>query len=570
MAGVFKSLNLSDVRVSPFRAYKKWYGGSDLYTRYEGIYLSSLKDLGATFPYIQASDYSTGTDKLKGSVYHSTNHLFYRSFYDNNKATFGSNNINSQDRFLYDFVTTLSISQQKTGEGILPGSIRLEFNNGNNSLVNYTTLMLVDDSKGNMVIDSDMDATGSLSGFYKPDGSLVSIGQSASMIDNQYQVCRLQTERLTKNLNTNIESGSFFNPKQSWNSTVEYYNITPTPTSRGISWYFTGNVSSSVTIIPEGEDINQLYNFINTDYSIGFFVKLQSDSPKQVLVEKKVDIETVGLNAQGDLITNTVARYPFSIQAGWNGIDYDITFRKSNGVDITTTGVTSIDKNKDYFIWLQRSGSQYTLSAQLVDGYPTTVFGGFATSQSVVDTLIDVKCSNKGNISVGSDHQYTNNFQGEIQGLCFYNKAYAPDSPQYNFQLLTAGTNTLNVGNAFYKQGLITLTHPITYERNQPYTDQYPQNLEYRSTQTIYETEVSCTISAGEYNFSSNPTLHVYDPREGQFRLRSFATSSNFTPYITQIGLYDDSGNLLVVGKVSQPIRKSENVDSTFILKFDR
>ena len=570
MAGVFKSLNLSDVRISPFRAYKRWYGGSDLYTRYEGVYLSSLKDLGATFPYIQASDYSSGTDKLKGSVYHSTDHLFYRSFYDNNKATFGSNNINSQDRFLYDFVTNISIPQQKIGEGILPGSIRLQYNNGNNELVSYTTLVLVDDSNGNMVIDSNMDATGSVTGFYKPDGSLISIGQPSAKIDSQYHVYRLQTERLTKHLNVNVSSGSFFNPKQSWNSTTEYYNVTPTPSTRGISWYFNGNVSSSVIVNPEGEDINGLYNFINTDYSIGFFVNLQSESTNQVLIEKKVDTEIIGLDFEGNTLTNTVLRYPFSIVASWNGIDYDVVFKKSNGVDTIQAGVTSIDKNKDYYIWLQRSGSQYTISAELVDSYPTTVFGGFITLQSVEDRLIDVKCSNKGNISIGSDYKLTNNFQGYIQGLCIYNKSYAAGSLQYNFQLLTGGTNTLNVGNAFYKQGLISLTHPITYERDQPYTNQYPQDLEYRSTQTIYETEVSCTISAGEYNFSSNPTLHEYDPREGQFRLKGFSTSSDFTPYITQIGLYDDSGNLLVVGKISQPIRKSENVDSTFVLKFDR
>lgn len=570
MAGVFKSLNLSDVRVSPFRAYKKWYGGSDLYTRYEGIYLSNLKDLGATYPYIQDSDFSTGTDKLKGSVYHSTNHLFYKAFYDNNKATFGSNNINNQDRFLYDFVTTLSIPQQKVGEGILPGSIKLGFNNGKGYLVNSGSISIVDDSNGNLVFESDIDATGSLTGFYNTDGTLINLAQSLKKIDSQYQVYRLQTERLTKYLDTNRNSGSLFNTKQSWNSTTQYFNITPVTSSRGINWYFTGNVSSSAIIIPENEDINHLYNFINTDYSIGFYINLQSESTNQVLLEKKTDLEVVGLDLNGNTMTNSVSRYPFSIVASWNGIDYDIAFKKSNGVDSTVASITSINKNKDYFVWLQRSGSQYTISAELVDTYPTTVFGGFITSQSVVDNLIDTKCGNKGNIFIGSDYNYSNNFQGYLQGLCFYNKAYAAGSPQYNFQLLTAATNTLNVGNAFYKQGLLTLTHPVTYERDQPYTDQYPQNLEYRSTQTIYETEVSCTVSAGEYNFSSNPTLHVYDPREGQFKLRGFTTASDFTPYVTQIGLYDDAGNLLVVGKTSQPIRKSENVDSTFVLKFDR
>ena len=51
--------------------------------------------------------------------------------------------------------------------------------------------------------------------------------------------------------------------------------------------------------------------------------------------------------------------------------------------------------------------------------------------------------------------------------------------------------------------------------------------------------------------------------------LANFATGSNFKPYVTSIGLYDDDNNLLVVGKLEQPIKASSETDTTFVIRFD-
>jgi hypothetical protein len=64
---------------------------------------------------------------------------------------------------------------------------------------------------------------------------------------------------------------------------------------------------------------------------------------------------------------------------------------------------------------------------------------------------------------------------------------------------------------------------------------------------------------------STNITLTNDDNETYQ----SFVSSSNFAPYITTIGLYNDSGQLLAIGKLAQPIRKRNDVDLNFLMRLD-
>lgn len=571
MAGVFKSLDLSDVRINPFRAYKKWYGSSgSLYTKYEGIYSANLKDLGATYPYIQSSDYSEGTDKLKGSVYHSTNHLFYQRFYDNTKAVFGSGNTNLQDRFIYDFVTTISLPQSKIGEGILPGSVKLQFNNAKNYFDASGSVAIVDDSNGNLVLNSNIDATGSLTGLYDVDSTLLPLSSKIQKVSSEYHIFRLPTERMKKSLNVSTVSESFYHPK-GWSTQITYDGITPITSSRGMAVNFTGNISSSLTINGDGESINDLFNFRESDFSLGFFINFRDFNGTQTLLEKRNALDVVGMDLNGNVMTSAIDKYPYRITLTREGWFYTLRFYKSNGFETISAGIEHLSSNVPYYIWLTKNATtnKYELSTQVVSANPDSLISDIQTTDAT-DVLEDTTCSNKSTIYVGCNYNLVENYTGTLEGLSFFSKYITPGSAEYLFQIYTGGTNSLAVGNVFYKQGLLTLTDTRTYEKAAPYTNQYPKILEYRSTQTIYETEVSCTISPGEFGFSSNPSLHVYDPRVRQFKLRSFATGSDFRPYVTQIGLYDDRGRLLVVGKTSQPIKAPDNVDTTFVLKFDR
>ena len=88
--------------------------------------------------------------------------------------------------------------------------------------------------------------------------------------------------------------------------------------------------------------------------------------------------------------------------------------------------------------------------------------------------------------------------------------------------------------------------------------------IEFRNEYTIYETEIKCHVGENEFNYSQNPTLQT-----GSFgQLKDFV-DENFSPYITTIGLYNSSNELLAVAKLGQPIKMSSNTDIIFKIKLD-
>jgi hypothetical protein len=63
-----------------------------------------------------------------------------------------------------------------------------------------------------------------------------------------------------------------------------------------------------------------------------------------------------------------------------------------------------------------------------------------------------------------------------------------------------------------------------------------------------------------------NPT--IISGSEGQ--MYDFATGSYFAPYVTTVGLYDESYNLLAVAKLAKPLPTSRTTDTTILINFDR
>jgi hypothetical protein len=164
----------------------------------------------------------------------------------------------------------------------------------------------------------------------------------------------------------------------------------------------------------------------------------------------------------------------------------------------------------------------------------------------------------------------------------------------------------LQYGNVFYDEGLV-----VTVDT--PVFSSY--NLNFRSTQTIYETEVLITAKAGEFNYSQNPsavevtlsgsydfnTTAVYNGMPAGTkkikevldikRKESFVgsvnssisgswddyynsssidpTGSYLSTYVTTIGLYDNAGDMVAVAKLPTPIKNLPDYDLNFIVRFD-
>ena len=153
------------------------------------------------------------------------------------------------------------------------------------------------------------------------------------------------------------------------------------------------------------------------------------------------------------------------------------------------------------------------------------------------------------------------------------------------------------VGNVFYSQGLIVLTDTGSYTQ-----DQTSYTLKYQAQQTHYEYEYRVTAKPFEFNTSTN--ISITPGRSGSFTLKAgtismsnflppgdqplnsgtgsfkteynaatsslgFVTGSEFHPYVTQIGLYTEAGELAVVGKLGKPIKLSDEISTTFVVRFD-
>lgn len=178
-------------------------------------------------------------------------------------------------------------------------------------------------------------------------------------------------------------------------------------------------------------------------------------------------------------------------------------------------------------------------------------------------------------------------------------------------------------GNVFYEQGLVVFTRNVSNFLTSNW------EINYKSTETIYEHEYLIVVSKDEFNVSTNPTSFVevgkvetdwtvsdgmnpnfkpykikVQPNPGvryikklgknevgqtiDYRYQSNLNTASFggfeqieasssvditgsflTPFITTIGLYDDDDQLVAVAKLPQPIKSLPNIDMNFIIRFD-
>lgn len=98
--------------------------------------------------------------------------------------------------------------------------------------------------------------------------------------------------------------------------------------------------------------------------------------------------------------------------------------------------------------------------------------------------------------------------------------------------------------------------------------------ITFQNVTNINSSLIFCRAMPDDFNFSSNPTyvepagttnegrLTIYDPALPDEVQETFA-------YVTTIGLYDASGGLLAVAKLSRPVEKSSGRDLTFRVRLD-
>tara|TARA_B100001094_G_scaffold327939_1_gene387253 strand:- start:216 stop:1157 length:942 start_codon:yes stop_codon:yes gene_type:complete len=124
-------------------------------------------------------------------------------------------------------------------------------------------------------------------------------------------------------------------------------------------------------------------------------------------------------------------------------------------------------------------------------------------------------------------------------------------------------------GQIFYSHGIITITTGSLQDfgkRIVTTNNLDGLQLNFSTNVCIYEHQYKCGIRDNEFTYSQNPSI-LSGSSDDQYY--NFATGSEFVPYLTTVGLYNENNDLLVVGKMSQPIPVSQFTDTTIIVNFD-
>jgi hypothetical protein len=95
-------------------------------------------------------------------------------------------------------------------------------------------------------------------------------------------------------------------------------------------------------------------------------------------------------------------------------------------------------------------------------------------------------------------------------------------------------------------------------------------NVKFNATQTIYEHQVICTMDAGEFNYSTNPSVTSGSSSvSGTGRIIDMFATQSLTPYMTTVGCYTNRGELVALGKFPRPIKRAPDTQQTVIVRFD-
>lgn len=108
------------------------------------------------------------------------------------------------------------------------------------------------------------------------------------------------------------------------------------------------------------------------------------------------------------------------------------------------------------------------------------------------------------------------------------------------------------VGDIIYSHGQVIFTNTFIQWL---YSNKDCKGLTWKSTRPVFTENVICSVRDDEFNRSNNPTAESF--------------GEGLEPYVTSIGFYDSVGNLLAIAKLSKPVKKSPNVDMTFVTKID-
>jgi hypothetical protein len=598
----YKKLNANDVKITPFEAHKQYtinhtgtgsYGVSGSYSFFTASWTSESKDL-----------FSDANRR-----YFQLDHLYYRDFLTtiDDRLDVSDTPYLKQERRLYEKANILSISQKNFGSGIQPGTFTLT------GSFSGSQFNIKDDGYGNLYDDNlSILFKNSLNKFSDPRGRLLYLGpvngfkkydlttdnntgqtlvnppswyNESYIYDDSYYLNQLKYKNIkfeglsipTSSIWPTIDFSASYQQAQTetlaGNTFPSYIEVTD-----NTQFDFNGDFAVIIRFNDPGNGLGiNDHSFLNQNHLMVsgariYFISKNGEIPKtptNLEGNAGLPLSTTRTGSSQIYYDTPSAQFPFELYYEYSSslggtATPQYVFKRSDGINTTTltrSAANIVDLTSD-FILLQKSGSQLEMWVG-------------TTQQTTTDITVG-NCNNKSPIYIGSKGIHPNdtsqpqiytNPPGNLYQIQIFNQALN----LYDIASLISTstiTGTKTVGNIFYDSGIATITHPYYLEVLGNVSSSDDWTVTYKNTHLIYEHEITCTIAEDEFNQTRNITTRKIQSINSD-ELANFATGSLFKPYVTTVGLYNDEGDLLVVGKLGQPTRTSDETDTTFILRYD-
>tara|TARA_Y100001972_G_scaffold107278_1_gene136302 strand:+ start:902 stop:2614 length:1713 start_codon:yes stop_codon:yes gene_type:complete len=569
MPGIFKKLNAQDIKITPFEAHKQYN-------------TTNLSSIGAQTASLAWSGKNKSTFGDNNKKYYQIDKLYYRNYIQERAYRFELNDATytTQERRLYQSASLLSLSQKTFGSEVQPETFELSITRGGK------TFNIKDDGFGNLY-----DTSLKLSHFPNEDNRVFYLSPVQAFKRKDLTINPVNGSTYVNNPYTKGFNGTFFDDSY-FQNTISYENIVFTSSNNtGFNSVKTNNLDSCIRIAhtpilnfendesftitfnyePQEEDWIASNRNNTSEYNI-----ISKEGHKIVPSTPSETTQYTPLSSSNPFTTEPVGpQFPYRLYYKGdtpNSGTASLFFERSDG-EVTQVISASFFESQSSGIRNVRvmyEGASKQTFLTIINAFPGTLFPNVSVNSLTQGSqpILSKSPTNKADIYVYKralpDGTFGNRMSpnsGQLSQLMIFNKGLTDIEYKAVSQSITG---TPNIGNIFYDNGFAILTHPS-------YMDLFDggtlNTLKYKNTHLITENEYQCTINEEEFEFTNNLSARKVPLELGG--LANFATGSNFKPYITTIGLHDDNGNLLVVGKLAQPIKASSETDTTFVIRFD-
>ena len=576
MSEVYKKFTAQDFAVIPFNAHKQYdFNSASAATNKVKYYSTQWVSESVSLYTTSSGPY--GGDTKEVVKYRQLENSFYKNYKRDINNRLGTTHYVYQKRDLHAKANILSTPAGLYGYEIKPGSVYIS-----------SSAIITDDLRGNLIVSGtdvsnyihDIDncvlKIGPEKGFKRYDLNTIegyifyNAHERSPFYRDGQPLLPEETSYTTPDFGDEFDDSYYFNLLQYKGVQFAEHTL---KSGMG-NWpaiSFSGSATNTHIRIPHREifDFNQ-----NDDFTISFWVKLKAGSsgtnstPAYIISKSttKTIIPAVTTHDAGgpqSLISTGSSQpidvlaepqFPFEIYYKSNKIE----FSRSDGQrTATATSATLTSTNWNHITCKYNTGSLQVFA----NGVPSS-------GTTAIDTSIHYLKSfqNKANVYVGNKGGKENHIVGDLSQIQIYNVALSNTQIQNHYNQVNGSPY---IGNCFYSIGITSITHPgyITSLNPGTATNELLQ-YKFKGTHTIYEHEYQCTIDEHEFNdtlnTSARPTRSPQDPN-----LSNFTTSSFFKPYVTTIGLYNEQNDLLVVAKLGNPIRMSNETDTTIVVRWD-